>query len=89
MLHPLLLAGLIIAVILYAALVRRRVVVRVEGRSLAAQMTASSEVALGRIGEAARRRSEALASAARATNLNDTDVNRRTDGSRRAPEVRA
>ena len=82
-LDALVLSGLVIGVMLYAALVRRRASVRAETRALAAQLTASSEIALGRIGEAARRH------AAQMSASKSTTEERRTGGDWRSPEVRA
>lgn len=63
MLYPLVFAGLVIAVILYAALIRRRADGRAMGLTLATQLTASNQTALERIADAARRRRESLENA--------------------------
>lgn len=49
------LIGLVIAVLLYALLVRRRALLRNFGASMARQLAASNEIALGRIRDAAQR----------------------------------
>ena len=61
------LIGLVIAVVLYALLVRRRALLRNFGASMARQLAASNEIALGRIRDAAQR------SAARATGRSERD----------------
>jgi hypothetical protein len=55
------LAGLLIAAVLYALLVRRRAWTRFSGRELANALTASNEIAMNRIREAPLRRAEAVA----------------------------
>jgi hypothetical protein len=55
------LAGLLIAVTLYALLVRRRTWARLSGRHMANALTVSNEIALARIRDTPRRRAEAVA----------------------------
>ena len=88
MLYPLVFAGLIIAVILYAALIRRRADGRAMGMTLASQLTASNQTALERIADAARRRREALENASAAAAPSGlaerrAGIERRTDDRRR------
>ena len=54
-------AGLLIAVSLYAILVRRRATVRTDGRELEEAMAISNEIGLARIRDAPRRRADAVA----------------------------
>lgn len=54
-------AGLLIAVSLYALLVRRRALSRAEGRELEEAMTISNQIGLSRIRDRPRRRADAVA----------------------------
>ena len=55
------LAGLLIAVSLYALMVRRRATVRTDGRELEEAMAISNQIGLSRIRDTPRRRAEAVA----------------------------
>ena len=54
-------AGLLIAVSLYALMVRRRATVRTDGRELEEAMAISNQIGLSRIRDAPRRRADAVA----------------------------
>jgi hypothetical protein len=55
------LAGLLIAVSLYAILVRRRATVRTDGRELEEAMAISNQIGLSRLRDRPRRRADAVA----------------------------
>ena len=55
------LVGLLIAVSLYALLVRRRATFRADGRELEEAMTISNQIGLSRLRDRPRRRAEAVA----------------------------